>query len=142
MKRVVLVRPSGPRNVGMIARVCANFGPCELRLVDPERKSLLVHPDFEQMSHGVPDCEALCVVVPHLRAALEGTTFSVGFSGRAHDDRTRREWRGYASELALTANDPEQNVALVFGNEVEGLREDGPSAPEQQVALGEFRIGA
>ena len=49
MKRVVLVRPSGPRNVGAVARASANFGPCEVVLVAPERRSILLHPDFEQI---------------------------------------------------------------------------------------------
>jgi len=74
MKRVVLMRPSGPRNVGMVARVCLNFGPCELRIVAPERRSLLVHPDFEQMAHGVREIESLCVIVPDLQTAPEGCT--------------------------------------------------------------------
>ena len=55
MKRVVLCRPAGPRNVGMILRIVENFGPCELVLVNPVRPALLVHPEFEQMSHGVED---------------------------------------------------------------------------------------
>ena len=63
MKRVVLVRPSGPRNVGMILRAAANFGPCEVVLVAPERPSLLFHPDFEQMSHGVDRPRERCTIV-------------------------------------------------------------------------------
>ena len=42
MKRVVLVRPSGPRNVGAVARASANFGPCEVVLVAPERVKVLL----------------------------------------------------------------------------------------------------
>ncbi|MBK7643022.1 MAG: RNA methyltransferase [Planctomycetes bacterium] len=121
MKRVVLMRPSGPRNVGTVARVCLNFGPCELRLVSPERKSLLVHPDFEQMAHGVKEIEKLCVIVPDLRTALEGCTHAVGFTGRTHDDRTRVDWRDHQAGLAERASDPEELVALVFGNEAMGL---------------------
>ena len=32
---VVLVEPSGPLNVGSVARLCANFGVASLRLVAP-----------------------------------------------------------------------------------------------------------
>ena len=116
MKRVVLMRPSGPRNVGMVARVCLNFGPCELRIVAPERRSLLVHPDFEQMAHGVTGIEELCVIVPDLKTALAGCEHVVGFSGRTHDDRMRVDWREYQAEVR-----ERENVALVFGNEAMGL---------------------
>jgi TrmH family RNA methyltransferase len=121
VKRVVLMRPSGPRNVGMIARVCLNFGPCELRIVAPPRASLLVHPDFEQMAHGVQGIAELCLIVPELRAALEGCTRVVGFTGRAHDDRLRLDWREYQQHLAPLAGSAEERVALVFGNEAMGL---------------------
>lgn len=121
MKRIVLMRPTGPRNVGMIARVALNFGPCELRIVAPTRKCVLVHPDFEQMAHGVEGIDKLCVVVPDLAAALEGCTHVVGFTGRTHDDRLRRDWREYQPVLVEHANDPEETVALVFGNEAMGL---------------------
>ena len=33
---VVLVRPQGPVNVGMVARLCANLGVPELRVVEPQ----------------------------------------------------------------------------------------------------------
>ena len=32
---VVLVEPAGPLNIGSVARLCANFGVGELRLVAP-----------------------------------------------------------------------------------------------------------
>lgn len=121
MKRVVLVRPSGPRNVGMIVRVCANFGPVELRLVAPERPSLLVHPEFEQMSHGVPDARERCVIVATLQEALADCTGSVGFTARNRGQRRREDWRSVCERVSELANDDEQRIALVFGNEVTGL---------------------
>ena len=135
MKRVVLMRPSGPRNVGMVARVCLNFGPCELRIVAPERRSLLVHPDFEQMAHGVAEIESLCLVVPDLRTALEGCTQVVGFTGRTHDDRLRLDWREYQGELAARAGDAEERVALLFGNEAMGLEKEDARACNELVHL-------
>ena len=47
MKRIVLCRPSGPRNVGTVVRALANFGPAQLAIVAPQRKTLLIHPEFE-----------------------------------------------------------------------------------------------
>jgi tRNA/rRNA methyltransferase len=135
VKRVVLMRPSGPRNVGMIARVCLNFGPCELRIVAPERKSLLVHPDFEQMAHGVKGIESLCVIVPDLKTALEGCTQVVGFTGRTHDDRMRVDWREYQAGLSERANTEEERVALVFGNEAMGLEKEDASLCHELVHI-------
>lgn len=121
MKRVVLVRPSGPRNVGMIVRVCANFGPVELRVVAPERASLLVHPEFEQMSHGVPDARERCVIVPTLKEALADCTGSIGFTARSRGQRRREDWRTVQERATERANDEDELLALVFGNEVTGL---------------------
>jgi TrmH family RNA methyltransferase len=121
VKRVVLVRPSGPRNVGTIVRVCANFGPVELRLVAPERPSLLVHPEFEQMSHGVSDAASRCVIVATLKEALADCTGSIGFTARTRGQRRREDWRDVREGISLAANDQDQRIALVFGNEVTGL---------------------
>jgi TrmH family RNA methyltransferase len=121
MKRVVLVRPSGPRNVGMILRAAANFGPCEVYLVAPERPSLLFHPDFEQMSHGVDRARERCTIVATLEEALADATHSIGFSARARDRRQRADWRAMREQLAGRANDPGERIALVFGNEITGF---------------------
>jgi TrmH family RNA methyltransferase len=121
MKRIVLVRPSGPRNVGMILRAAANFGPCEVFLVAPERPSLLVHLDFEQMSHGVEGARERCTIVATLPEALAEATHSIGFSARSRDKRRRIDWREAQTELVERANDPGEKIALVFGNEVTGF---------------------
>jgi TrmH family RNA methyltransferase len=121
VKRVVLVRPSGPRNVGMIARIAANFGPCEIALVAPERPSLLVHPEFEQMSHGVANVKERCRVFATLPDALAECTSSIGFTARVHGRRTRVDWREVQEEISARANDKAQRIALVFGNETTGL---------------------
>ena len=121
MKRVILCRPSGPRNVGMILRASANFGPCELVLVAPERPSLLIHPELEQMSHGVERARERCVVVDTLQEALADVTHSVGFTARARVKRRRLSWYDVHDELGERARDPSERLALVFGNEVTGL---------------------
>ena len=124
MKRLVLARPQGPRNVGMVARIAANFGPCEITLVSPLKPSMLVHPDFEQMSHGVAGARERIRVVATLREALADCTASIGFTARAYDHRTRRDWRAAQAGIAALADDPDHKVALVFGNEETGLTRD------------------
>ncbi len=121
MKRVVLVRPSGPRNVGMVLRIVENFGPAELWLVAPERPSLLVHPEFEQMSHGAEEAAAAIRVVATLPEALADAHEVVGFTARGRDNQILADWRDVRAELAERAADPERRVALLFGNEQTGL---------------------
>ena len=119
MKRVVLVRTAGPRNAGMALRACMNFGPCELWFVAPARPSLLLPPEFEQMSHGVEAGAARIQVVDSLELALADCTRSLGFTARARGSRVRRDWRETRDEVAAAAED--QRVALVFGSEENGL---------------------
>lgn len=132
MKRVVLVRPAGPRNVGSVLRAAANFGPCELVLVRPEKPSILVHPDFEQMAHGVEDVAAKVRVVASLAEALAECTASVGFTARARDHRELVDWRVARAELTSRVADPDERLALVFGNEETGL------TAEETAPLGEL----
>jgi len=121
MKRVILVRPSGPRNVGTALRVCENFGPCELVLVKPERPAILLHPDFEQMSHGVADIEHKLFVVDTLEEALSPATHSVGFTARVRDNTVREEWNEAVPRLREFAASESECLALVFGAEATGL---------------------
>ncbi len=121
MRRVVLCRPQGPRNVGSVVRLVANFGPAELYLVRPEKPSLLVHPDFEQMSHGVEDVLAKIRVVERVEDALREVTTSYGFTARARDHRSLRDWGSVREELCQKAHDENEVVAFVFGSEESGL---------------------
>lgn len=124
MKRVVLVRPIGPRNVGGVMRAVANFGPAELWLVRPERPSMLIHPDFEQMAHGVENVRERIRVVDSLGEALAECTLTVGFTARPRGERWRADWREFASQVLPVANGSSERVGLVFGSEWNGLSED------------------
>jgi TrmH family RNA methyltransferase len=121
VKRVVLVRTVGPRNAGSVLRAVANFGPAELCLVAPQRRSIFVHPDFTMMAHGVEDVRARIRVVATLSEALEDATHSVAFTARPRDGRVRADWRERAGEYRELAEAPEAVVALVFGSEADGL---------------------
>lgn len=121
MKRIVLVRPQGPRNVGSVLRVVANFGPAELALVRPDRRSLLVHPDFTQMAHGVEEIASKVVVHDCVLDALADCTGSFGFTARARDHRSIRDWREATGDIVRRSVDDEERIALVFGCEENGL---------------------
>lgn len=121
MKRIVLVRTNGPRNAGSVMRAAANFGPVEYVLVAPQRPSILVHPDFTMMSHGVENVRERIRVVPTLADALKDCTHSIAFTGRPRDGRARSDWRELAGSIRPLCDDPRERVALVFGSEADGL---------------------
>ena len=121
MKRVILVRTEGPRNAGLAARAAANFPPCELWFVAPERPGLLQHPEFCEMSHGVEHPDELIHVVSTLAEALEDCGHSIGFTARFRQHRVMANWKETYAAVRDLACDPDRNVALVFGNEKMGL---------------------
>jgi TrmH family RNA methyltransferase len=121
MKRVVLVRTLGPRNAGAVLRACANFAPAELWLVAPARRAILVHPEFEQMAHGVEDLRERLRVAATIDEALADCTYSVGFTARSRGHRWRSDWRDVRAEWFTRCEDHAQRVALVFGSEENGL---------------------
>lgn len=124
MKRIVLCRPLGPRNVGSVLRVVENFGPAELVLVAPPKPSILIHPDFVQMSHGVEGIERKVRVVGDLSQALEDATRCVGFTARKRGHARLEDWRDARDSLCETAADEGEVLALVFGSEEGGLRKE------------------
>ncbi len=121
MKRVVLVRPQGPRNVGSVLRLVANFGPAELAVVRPPKRSLLVHPDFEQMSHGVEDIVERVLVFDSVVDAMADCTAAFGFTARARDHRELSDWREAQADVVRRSHADGERVALVFGSEENGL---------------------
>lgn len=135
MKRVILVRPQGPRNVGMILRACENFGPCELVLVAPERPALLLHPEFAQMSHGVENVEQKVRVVDELTEALADCSASVGFTARVRDNRIRENWNQVRDELSSLAAGSTDRLALVFGGEMSGMSVEDASLCQRLLHL-------
>ena len=135
MKRVVLVRPLGPRNVGSVLRLVTNFGPAELVLVAPPKRSLLVHPDFEQMAHGVPDVSQRIRVVERLSDALADATASFGFTVRPRGHRPLGDWRDVRERIVARAQDADELVALVFGSEGNGLTTEETEPIEELVRM-------
>lgn len=107
--------------MGSILRLMANFGPFELFIVGPTTPSLLIHPDFEQMSHGVEDIASKVRVVASLEQALADCTTSFGFTARARDMRDLVDWRDAREELIELCQSAGEKVALVFGAEENGL---------------------
>lgn len=118
--RVVLSHTSHPGNIGATARAMKNMGLTELYLVNPKS-----YPDAEATARasGAVDLLERAHVVSSLEEALVGTTIAAALTSR------RRELGpelldARAGAVALTQEARESDVALVFGNETNGLSID------------------
>lgn len=118
---VVLVEPAGPLNVGSVARLCANFGIQELRLVAPrcnpdgeEARMMAVHGGallaaavtFETLAEAVADCRRVLAT-----------------SGRSEPEPLPVVAAPSGLHWLLTAGS-DAPAALVFGREDRGLSND------------------
>ena len=131
---VVLVEPAGPRNVGSVARLCANFAVAELRLVAPrcdpkgeEARQMAVHGGW------VLDQAR---VFSSLTAALGDCRRVVATSGRGAGEplpllplQPALQWLLAGPEpVGRPESGPESGPqaprALVFGREDRGLSND------------------
>ena len=121
---LVLVEPAGPLNVGSVARLCANFGVAELRLVAPRCDPL--DPEARRMAvHGLQQLEQ-ARLFPSLPAALADCGRVVAATGRC--EGAPLPLLPPAEALPwLIAGSPVHGgnaVALVFGREDRGLSND------------------
>jgi tRNA/rRNA methyltransferase len=133
---LVLVEPAGARNLGSVARLCANFGVAELRLVaprcdplGPEARQMAVHaqavlesaPQFADLAAALADCGRVVAAT----GRLEGAPLPL------HGPAAALDWLG-AGEAPPAPAAPESGaagagplpVALVFGREDRGLSND------------------
>jgi tRNA/rRNA methyltransferase len=117
---VVLVEPAGPRNVGSVARLCANFQVAELRLVAPrcdhrgeEARQMAVHGAgllerarlFASLADALADCRRV-----------------VACSGRRSGEPLPLQPPSQALAWLLSpAETDAAPLALVFGREDRGL---------------------
>ncbi|MBM5818352.1 MAG: TrmJ/YjtD family RNA methyltransferase [Cyanobacteria bacterium K_Offshore_surface_m2_239] len=122
---LVLVEPRGARNVGSVARLCANFGVDSLRLVAPRCEPL--SEEARQMAvHGVHHLER-AEVHEDLASALADCQRVVAATGRleAPPLPLRSPAEALAWLLAPDGDPPPEALAapraLVFGREDRGL---------------------
>jgi tRNA (cytidine32/uridine32-2'-O)-methyltransferase len=113
----VLVRPSRPSNVAAACRALKNMGMRSLRLVSPP-------PDLHEETHralayGAWDVLDGARTCASLAEAVADTHLVVGTSGRASAEAVAP--RALAE---IVSGRPSDRVALVFGPEASGLRND------------------
>lgn len=116
---LVLVEPAGARNVGSVARLCANFGIAHLRLVAPRCDPLGA--EARQMAvHGASHLEQ-AGLYPDLAAALADCRRVVAATGRLEGPPLPLLPPAEALPWLLAPSAP---AALVFGREDRGLSND------------------
>jgi tRNA/rRNA methyltransferase len=126
---LVLVEPAGARNVGSVARLCANFGIGQLRLVAPRCDPRGA--EARQMAvHGAVHLEQ-AVIYPDLAAALADCSRVVAATGRLEGPPLPLRPPGEAltwllgqPERSLPVQEADRGAALVFGREDRGLSND------------------
>lgn len=129
---LVLVEPAGARNLGSVARLCANFGVAELRLVAPRCDPL--GPEARQMAVHAQAVLESALVFADLAASLADCGRVVAATGRIegaplplHGPAAALDWLGAGAAPESGAANPDPGplpVALVFGREDRGLSND------------------
>jgi tRNA/rRNA methyltransferase len=118
---LVLVEPAGALNLGSVARLCANFGIGELRLVAPRCDPLAA--EARRMAvHGLALLEA-APIFPCLADALADCVRVVATTGRGEGEPLPLTAPDDALDWLL-GGDHDMPAALVFGREDRGLSND------------------
>ncbi|MUG93998.1 TrmJ/YjtD family RNA methyltransferase [Scytonema sp. UIC 10036] len=115
--RIILVEPSGPMNVGSVARVMKNFGFNHLVLVNPQCDPL--SPEALQMAVHAKDILQSSRTVATLPEALQGCTRAIATTARVRDWGTPME--NPREVLPWLLQEPKHSAALIFGREDRGL---------------------
>jgi len=115
---VVLVEPSGPINVGSVARLCENFSVHELRLVSP-KCDYLAQEAKNMAVRGIKVLEE-ARVYEDLNSALSDCSRIIATCGRKEHGEIPLNSNKDALSWAFRS-EREETIALVFGREDRGL---------------------
>ena len=115
----ILVKPVYLGNIGSVARVMKNFGFAHLRFVEPPKG----YKDSEarRMSVGAFDLLKSSEVFESLDSALQDISFAIGTTSGQQRDMVPVPFTAIAAEVSGTASNGANKVAIVFGDERNGL---------------------
>lgn len=129
---VVLVEPAGPLNVGSVARLCANFGIDDLRLVAPRCDPKA--PDAQRMAvHGRSVLEA-ARLYPTLLEAVSDCSRVVTTAGRLDHGTIPLGPPEAILPWAISGRSAKP-LALVFGREDHGLTNEELLLSQRVISL-------
>ena len=129
---VVLVEPAGPLNVGSVARLCANFGVDDLRLVAPRCDPNA--PEAQRMAVHGRSVLAAARVFPTLLEAVSDCHRVVTTAGRLDHGAIPLGPPEAVLPWAISGRSM-QPLALVFGREDHGLTNDELLLSQRVISL-------
>ena len=120
--KIILVEPSGPINVGSIARLCSNFNVSELRIISPNCDIYSL--DSKKMAMKGISYLKNCIVYESLSKALLDCDLVLATYGRI--SLSKEEQPCSLQEVSQWINNFKniQNLGIIFGREDRGLTND------------------
>ncbi len=120
--KVILVEPSGPLNVGSVARLCSNFGVDELRIISP--KCDIFSLEAKKMALKGQKYLDQCEIFDHLEEAIFDCDLVFASSGRI--DVSKDSFFQSSEDIFnwILSFKKIKNLAIVFGREDNGLTND------------------
>ena len=119
---VVLVEPQLGENIGAAARVMANFGLSRLRLVNPRQE--WPNPKARMMAAGADRVLESAALFASVEAAIADCHFVLATTARAHDQAKPVISPAQAALEMAPRIAGEENVAILFGRERNGLENE------------------
>jgi len=119
---VVLVEPQLGENIGAAARVMANFGLSRLRLVNPRQE--WPNPKARMMAAGADRVLESAALFASVEAAIADCHFVLATTARAHDQAKPVISPAQAAQEMSGRIAGEENVAILFGRERNGLENE------------------
>ena len=117
---IVLCRTSHPGNIGSTARAIKTMGFSKLTLVNPKQ---FPHRDANALAAGAEDVLNNAKVVKTIEEALIDSHLIIGFTARQRElSQEHQNIRKIAKDLKNEP--PQKKIALLFGNETNGLSND------------------
>jgi len=117
--KVILVEPSGPLNVGSVARLCSNFEVDELRIVSP--KCDIFSLEARKMALKGQKFLKQCKVFDDLQKAIFDCDLVIASCGRI--DVNKNSFFGSSEDIFdwTLSFKKINNIAIIFGREDRGL---------------------
>ena len=117
---IVLCRTSHPGNIGSTARAIKTMGFSKLILVNPKQ---FPHSEANALAAGAEDVLNNAKVVKTIEEALIDSHLIIGFTARQRElSQEHQNIRKIAKDLKNEP--PQKKIALLFGNETNGLSND------------------
>lgn len=133
--RVVLVRPTGPINIGLCCRLCANLGVGELAVVNPGCK--LSDVGVRQYAVHAKEVREAIKVFSTLGEAVADCDLVIATSAPRRMGGDRERWRlpEAAAKIESWRAGGAGRLALLFGNEAQGLNNDELALAHAYISL-------